>query len=315
MRIVLTGATGFVGGRILEVLSAGSVVVLGRSMPKQVEKRDFYRSEINSESDYSDALRGADVVIHSAARAHIMDDDALDSLAEFRKVNTEGALNLARQAARAGVGRFVFVSSVKVNGESTPADKPFTPEDAFVPSDAYGLSKYEAEVGLRKIAQETGMEVVIVRPPLVYGPGVKANFAAMMCWVKRGVPLPLGGIRNNRRSLVSLDNLVDLIVVCTKHPKAANETFLVSDDDDMSTAELLGYMARALAVSNRALPIPVAWIEFAAKLIGRPAIAQRLCASLCVDISKTTELLGWRPVCTVEQGFKKAADAFLRRQG
>lgn len=315
MNIVLTGATGFVGGRLLEVLSVNKVVAIGRTRPEMLDPKDFYKAEIGAGGDFFDALKGADVVVHSAARAHVMGESAQDPLAEYRKVNTVGTLELARQAADSGVGRFVFVSSIKVNGEFTAADKPFTPDDTFVPSDAYGLSKYEAEVGLREIAQETGMEVVIIRPPLVYGPGVKANFASMMRWVKRGVPLPLGGVRDNKRSLVALDNLVDLIVVCTKHSKAANETFLVSDDDDVSTAELLEYMARALAVSNPSLPIPVTWIEFAAKLIGRPAIAQRLCASLCVNISKTTNLLGWRPVCTVEQGFKKAADAFLQCQG
>lgn len=314
MKIVLTGATGFVGGSLLEILPTADVFVLGRSIPEGVDGDHFFQSEIDSESDYSEALQGAGIVVHSAARAHIMDDRALDPLTEYRVVNTKGTLNLARQAAAAGVKRFVFVSTAKVNGESTPVDLPFRADDSFVPADPYALSKFEAEVGLREIALQAGMEYVIVRPPLVYGPGVKANFETMMRWVKKGVPLPLGGVRDNRRSLVSLDNLVDFIVVCMQHPKAANEIFLVSDNDDMSTAELLGRMARALAVANRALPVPVSWIKFAAKLIGKPAIAERLCSSLCVDVSKAKSLLGWQPPYSVEQGLKKTAAHYLQNK-
>jgi len=312
MKIVLTGATGFVGGRALEVLPVDSVVVVGRSRPSKVAVNNFYRSEFNAASSFSKSLSGADVVVHCAARAHVMKDEALNPLTEYRKVNTAGTLNLARQAAASGVRRFVFISSIKVNGESTEVGIPFLPEDGFIPIDHYALSKYEAEIGLREIAEKTGMEIVIIRPPLIYGPGVKANFFSMMCWVNRGLPLPLGGVRGNKRSLVFIDNLVDLIRVCLSHPKAANQTFLVSDDADLSTAELLSKMSMALGVSDRTLSIPVSWIQLAAKLLGRSVVAQRLCASLQVDISKTKKILGWQPPFTVEQGLRSTAEVFLK---
>jgi nucleoside-diphosphate-sugar epimerase len=266
---------------------------------------------INNKSNYDKALINIEVLIHCAARAHVMNDSAINALEEFREVNTGGTLNLAQQAASAGVKRFIFISSVKVNGESTEPGFLFRPDDQFVPTDHYGLSKYEAEVGLREIAAKTGMDVVIIRPPLVYGPGVKANFAAMMKWVNKGVPLPLGGINGNMRSLVSVDNLVDLIVTCIDHPNAANQTFMVSDDDDVSTSQLLVSMAVALGVPNRLLPIPSTWFTLAAKLMGKPAIAQRLCGSLQVDISKTKEMLNWLPPYSSAESMKKTADAFL----
>jgi UDP-glucose 4-epimerase len=235
-----------------------------------------------------------------------MHDTAADPLTAFRAVNVEGTLNLARQAAAAGVKRFVFVSSVKVNGEATLPGQPFTADDAPAPLDAYGISKMEAEQALREIALQTGMEVVIIRPPLVYGPGVKANFAAMMRWLQRGVPLPLGAI-HNQRSLVALDNLVDLIVTCLTHPAAANQTFLVSDGEDVSTTELLRRMGRAMGRPARLIPVPVSWLKLAAALVGKRDVAQRLCGSLQVDIEKTRRLLGWTPPLTLDQGLKKAA--------
>jgi len=240
-----------------------------------------------------------------------MDDKLSDPLQAFREVNTYGTLNLAQQAADAGVKRFIFISSIKVNGESTELGSPFTPDDSYIPIDPYGLSKYEAEVGLRKIAAETGMEVVIIRPPLVYGPGVKANFAAMMKWVSRGVPLPLGGIKKNRRSLVSVDNLVDLIITCIDHPKAANQTFLVSDNEDVSTTALLKNIAKSLNIPSHLLPVPASWFNLASQLIGKPTIAQRLCGSLQVDISKTMALLDWKPPYSSTESMKKTADLFL----
>jgi nucleoside-diphosphate-sugar epimerase len=240
-----------------------------------------------------------------------MDEDSSEPLEEFREVNTYGTLNLAQQAADAGVKRFIFISTIKVNGESTELDYPFKPDNKFIPTDPYGLSKYEAEIGLHKIAKETGMEIVIIRSPLVYGPGVKANFASMMKWVNKGLPLPLGGIKRNKRSLVSVENLVDLIITCIDHPNAANETFLVSDDEDVSTGGLLKNMAVALNVPSRLLPISASWFYFIAKLIRKPAISQRLCGSLQVDISKTQELLNWKPPYSSSECMKKTADAFL----
>ena len=234
--ILLTGGTGFLGSSVLKALVNTKVRCLGRQKPSTISDSSFYQSEINACSDFTAAFKDINVIIHCAACVHVMNDSSKDTLEEFREVNTYGTLNLAQQAANAGVKRFIFISSIKVNGESTELGSPFKPDDVFIPIDLYGLSKYEAEIGLRIIAKDTGMEVVIIRPPLVYGPGVKANFASMMKWVNKGVPLPLGGINNNKRSLVSVDNLVDLIVTCIEHPKAVNQTFLVSDDDDVSTS-------------------------------------------------------------------------------
>lgn len=309
--ILLTGGTGFLGGSLLTALRNENVSCLGRQKPSSLSDSAFYQSEINSDTNFSDAVNDTKAIIHCAACVHIMEDNSLNPLENFREVNTYGTLNLAQQAADAGVKRFIFISSIKVNGESTELDKPFTPDNYFVPTDPYGLSKYEAEIGLREIAEKTGIEVVIIRPPLVYGPGAKGNFASMMKWVNRGLPLPLGGINTNKRSLVSIDNLVDLIITCIEHPNAANQTFLVSDDDDISTTHLLSNIAIALDVPNRLIPIPITWIISVSKLIGKPGISQRLCGSLQVDISKTKELLSWKPPFSMADSMKKTAHIFL----
>ncbi len=316
MKLILTGATGFVGKqileKILEEITSFDVTVIGRSKPENFKGSTFFQANIDENSNYDSALTDGDVVIHSAARAHIMDDKSADPLTAFRDVNTLGTINFAKQAAKAGVKRFVFISSIKVNGESTELNKPFKPDGNYIPNDPYGLSKYEAEVGLKEIAHKTGMEIVIIRPPLVYGAGVKANFASMMKWVNKRLPLPLGGIKENKRSLVAVENLVDLIVTCIEHPKAANQTFLVSDDEDVSTTGLLKNMAKALNAPNRLLPIPASWFNIASKLLCKPAISQRLCGSLQVDISKTKELLDWKPPYSSAECMKKTADAFLK---
>ncbi|MDO7597788.1 MAG: NAD-dependent epimerase/dehydratase family protein, partial [Pseudomonadota bacterium] len=228
----------------------------------------------------------------------------------FRRLNVDGTLNLARQAADAGVKRFVFISSIKVNGEMTLVAQPFKADDNFLPTDPYGLSKYEAEQGLLAIAKETGMEVVIIRPPLVYGPGVKANFSAMMKWIDKGLPLPFGTI-HNQRSLVALDNLVDFIALCAdrkKSYKAANEVFLISDGEDVSTTTLLQKVARAFGKKPRLIPVPVGLMIFAAKLIGKGDIANRLFGSLQVDSSKARDLLGWQPVVTMDEQLAKMVE-------
>ena len=314
MKILLTGSTGFLGKVLVTELVNHDVelIQIGRDDKKKNNRNYIYTDGFDSDSQFNLDIYKCDVAIHCAARVHVMNDSSVDPLEDFRAVNTYGALNLAQKAADAGVKRFIFISSIKVNGESTELGLPFKPDTNFIPTDPYGLSKYEAEVGLRKIAEKTGMEMVIIRPPLVYGPGVKANFVAMMKWVDKGFPLPLGGIKQNKRSLVSVDNLVDLIITCIEHPNAANQTFLVSDDDDVSTSQLLSNMATALDVSNRLLPVPGSWISLAAKLIGKPAISQRLCGSLQVDISKTKELLDWKPPYSMAECMKKTADAFLK---
>lgn len=238
-----------------------------------------------------------------------MQDRSADPLAEFRRVNVDGTLNLAWQAAAAGVRRFIFVSSVKVNGESTQADRPFTADDQPSPADPYGLSKFEAEVGLSAVASQTGMELVIVRPPLVYGPGVKANFAAMMRWVARGVPLPLASVTQNRRSLVAVENLADLLVRCLEHPAAAGQTFMVSDGEDLSTAELLMRLNRAMGRSPRLFPFPPSILYLGAEVLGRGGVAGRLLDNLQVDISKTQTLLDWRPPLGVDEALARTVRA------
>jgi nucleoside-diphosphate-sugar epimerase len=256
------------------------------------------------------SLCGVRVVVHCAARVHVMQDSATDVLAEYRRVNVEGTVRLARSAAQAGVERFVYISSVKVNGEMTAPGVPFRASDAPAPVDPYGISKREAEDALKQISAETGMQVVIIRPPLVYGPGVKANFLSMMRWLVRGVPLPLGAI-HNKRSLVSIGNLVDLINVCISHPQAVGNVFLVSDGDDLSTTQLLVRMAAALKVRSPLLAVPSWMVKACASLIGRRDIAQRLCGSLQVDISETCNILRWQPVIGMDRALQQTAEHYL----
>lgn len=319
MRILLTGATGFVGRELLERMVSHIdlqpvAVVRNSAAALTKDVATFRVAGIEGDTDWQPALEAVDAVIHCAARVHVMHDSSSDPLAEFRKVNVDGTLNLARQAARAGVRRFIFISSIKVNGEGTGLGKPYFADCHPAPLDPYGVSKMEAEHGLRDLASETGMELVIIRPVLVYGPGVKANFRSMMNWLRMGVPLPLGAI-HNKRSLVSLDNLVDLIVTCIDHPAAANQTFLVSDGEDLSTTELLRRMSLALGKPARLLPVPAALLESAAAMLGKKNVAQRLCGSLQVDISKTRELLGWVPPVSVDQALRMTADHYLAHKG
>nr|HIL76221.1 SDR family oxidoreductase [Rhodospirillales bacterium] len=314
-KVLVTGASGFVGSSLLgglQGLNYELVATSRKPLHYTAGIREVLVNAIDAKTDWADALLGCDIVIHCAARVHIMNDDVSDSLSAFREVNAAGALELARQAADAGVKRFVFLSSIKVNGELTEGE-PFAPEDKFIPTDPYGLSKYEAEQGLLALAKETGMEVVIIRPPLVYGPGVRANFASMMKWVNKGVPLPLGAV-HNQRSLVALDNLVSFIIHCIDHPKAANKVFLISDGEDVSTTELLKKVAKAFDKRAFLLPIPVSWMTFAAKLIGNADVASRLFGSLQVDSSKARELLGWEPVITMDEQLKKTAEAYLNEK-
>lgn len=317
-KVLLTGASGFVGRAVHDRLSENDKFAL--SVALRIPLSDWPKttsisqvSAIDGATDWSAILGGCNIVIHAAARVHVMNDTAEDPLAAFRKVNVEGTLRLARHAAKAGVRRFIFISSIKVNGEGTAPGVPYTADDLPAPIDPYGISKMEAEQGLRAIAAETDLEVVIIRPVLVYGAGVKANFLNMMRWLDKGIPLPFGAI-DNRRSFVALENLVDLIVTCVDHPSAANETFLVSDGEDLSTAQLLRRMGIALGSTARLLPVPVWMLESGAAVLGKRALSQRLCGSLQVDIDKTRQLLNWVPPVSVDQALAAAARYFLDHQ-
>ena len=308
MKFMITGANGFVGSSLCADLEKkGHSICAALRLPGSptVHWKQVTVGEIDGTVDWRVALIEVEVVIHLAARVHIMHDNSADPLTAFRTVNVDGTLNLARQAATAGVKRFVFVSSIKVNGECTEPHTAFSESDSPNPQDPYAQSKHEAEQGLRQIAAETGMEVVIIRPPLVYGPGVKANFAALIRAVQRGRPLPLGAV-HNQRSLVALDNLVDFIITCVTHHQAANQTFLVSDGQDLSTTELVRGMARAAGVPARLLPVPVWALQSVAKLLGKQDAVQRLCGNLQVDISKARRLLGWVPPVSVDEGLRRA---------
>lgn len=305
-KILVTGYSGFVGGHLLNHLGdAFELNLLGR---KASNSGKVYKSDIDATSDYGDALNGVEVVIHSAARVHVMNDDVAEPLEAFRAVNTAGTLNLARQAADAGVKRFIFVSTIKVNGEQTSSRSAFSSTDEPKPEDPYGVSKAEAESQLRSLSAQTGMEVVIIRPPLVYGEGVKANFASLMKCIGKGFPLPFRSINKNKRSLVSVYNLVDLIKICISHPAAANQVFLVSDDHDVSTAEMIALMAKVQGKANCSLPVPTAFFQLAGKLLGKSDVIDRLIGSLQVDIEHTKKTLNWTPPHSIEEGFKLSAN-------
>ena len=310
-RLLLTGATGFIGNAIRKrIVEDGSydLTIAVRNINEQSDAVRIVKvDDLTNSTDWSDALKSVDVVVHSAACVHIMDDKSTDPLTEFCKVNVEGTLSLARQAVEAGVKRFVFISSIKVNGEVTELGHPYTEDSKPNPTDPYGISKYEAEQGLLALAETTSLEVVIIRPTLVYGENVKGNFHSLMKWTYKGIPLPIGGIKHNLRSLVSVDNLVDFIVLCIEHKDAKNEVFLVSDDDDISTAGLLEEISQGLGVKNKAVNIPAKFINTAASAIGKSGVAQRLSGSLQVDISKAKTLLGWEPKYSTSESIQKTA--------
>lgn len=314
-RVLVTGGTGFIGSALTNKITADNCFELSVSVRTDVKvpgASTYHVADLSSETSWSSALEGVDVVVHTAARVHVMQDSSADPLAEFRKVNVDGTLNLARQAAAAGVKRFVFLSSIKVNGESTAPGKAFQPDDLPSPKDFYGISKMEAEKALLELAQFEEMEVVVIRPVLVYGPGVKANFLSMIRWLNKGVPLPFGAI-HNQRSLVFLDNLVSLIITCVDHPAAANQIFLVSDGEDLSTTQLLERLLQALNKPSRLIPIPSRFLELMARMVGKKSLSDRLCGSLQVDISKTRGLLNWTPEVSVDRALAKTVDVFLRQ--
>ncbi|GAA5444418.1 N-acetyl-alpha-D-glucosaminyl-diphospho-ditrans, octacis-undecaprenol 4-epimerase [Microbulbifer sp. NBRC 101763] len=317
-KLLVTGATGFVGNALLKrLVDDGRFTLLAGVRRSNTcnfpSVEPVPMGDIDAGGNWLSALQGVDQILHTAARVHVMHDSSSDPLNEFRRVNVDGTLNLARQAAKAGVRRFIFISSIKVNGEGTLEGGAYCADDNPQPVDFYGISKMEAEQGLRALMDETGMEVVIIRPPMVYGPGVKANFLTMMRWLHKGVPLPFGAIYN-RRSLVALDNLIDLLVTCVDHPAAANQTFLVSDGEDLSTTELLRRLSIALGKPSYLLPIPSIILEAGAAILRKRALSQRLCGSLQVDIDKTRDLLSWNPPVGVDQALRNTAKHFLEQQ-
>lgn len=316
MKILVTGANGFVGLPLSQYLTAAGHQVVGAVRSHDslsvVNSKICLKviGDISEITDWQDCLGGVEHVIHLANRAHVMDEQSSNPLALYRKVNTEGTLNLARQAAAAGVKRFIFISSIKANGEWSIAGQALTSNNQHVPVDPYGLSKYEAELGLKLIAEHTGLEVVVIRPPLIYGPGVKANFLKMMQWVEKGIPLPLGDIQN-QRSMLGLDNLIDFIELCLTHANAPGQTFLVSDDYDVSTTELLKEISSAMNRPSRLLSIPQSFIEKSLILLGQRHICDRLCGSLQLDISLTKRLLSWKPPHTFKNQLSKTALDYL----
>lgn len=340
MKVLVTGPDGFVGSTVCTMLLAEGHRCRGaqwKAAPLSVGCESAVVGDINGSTDWKDALQGIDAVVHLAARVHIMDDTAEDPLAAFRAVNVEGTRRLAEEAAKAGVKRFVFISSIKVNGEATAGGgasqcvssevrectnnstneltnfntnelpPAFSERDMPSPEDPYGQSKYEAEVVLRQIEAKTGMEVVILRPPLLYGPGVKANFLKLIQIVDKGIPLPLGGIKN-KRSLLGLTNFADLIATCVQDPRAAGQTFTVCDGVDVSSAELVRRIAKALGKKPRLLPIPEGLMKLAGKLTGKSAQVQRLCSSLQIDSSHVRNTLDWIPPCTMDEELSKVAE-------
>lgn len=314
MRVLVTGGSGFVGSAVLRRLAAeGHEAVAAVRTPPSAPIRGVHYmvgADLIGDGGWQEAVAGVDAVVHAAARVHVMKERSEDPLAEFRRANVEGTLRLARAAADAGVRRFVFLSSIKANGETSEHGMPFRADQEPRPVDPYGISKKEAEDALFGLGRERGMEVAVVRPVLVYGPGVKANFETMMKLLSRGVPLPLGAVEA-KRSLVSLDNLVDLVLVCLAHPAAAGEVFLVSDGEDLGVAEMLRRLSAALGRRARLVPVPPRLIALAARAAGKASLVQRLCMPLQVDIEPTRRLLGWAPPFGVDESFARTARHFL----
>jgi nucleoside-diphosphate-sugar epimerase len=312
MRVLVTGANGLVGRQLLLELAAQQVSVRAAvrgvaQLPGTAERHAI--ADLESAPDWTEALRECDAVVHLAARVHMMRDRAADPAAAYQRVNTEATLGLARQAAAAGVRRFVFLSSIKVNGEVNRDGQPFRPADEAHPADPYAWSKHQAELGLRQLERESGLQVAIVRPPLVYGPGVKANFLRLLRAISRGRPLPLGRV-HNRRSLVSVWNLADLLVRLALDPRAVGRTWMVSDGEDLSTPELITRLAAAMGREARLLPVPLGALRLGAALAGRGAELRRVLGTLTVDASDTRTLLQWSPPIGVDEGLRRTAAWF-----
>ncbi len=308
-RILITGASGFVGNSLAQWLSKNTQyqLCLAARNFDQMTTTTYHKiskiNDINSTTDWTDALTDCDIVIHTAARVHIMNDTTVNTLDEFRKINVEGTLNLARQAIQHGVRRFIFISSIKVNGEITSDGKKFVADALPAPQDNYAISKYEAEQGLLHLSNQ-GLEVVIIRPPLIYGPGVKGNLLRLVNYLDKGYPLPIGRLTKNKRSYLSIINLNNLIEQCINHPNASNQIFLASDNNDLSTRELVSLMIQSRKRPLLLLPIPLWILKTAMYLLGKRDIWQRIGCSLEIDLSKTLEILDWKPIISTGEAIK-----------
>lgn len=305
MKVVITGANGFVGSSLIKLLVSHNHEVIPVVRRQTGLNNEVIVSGFGSSTDWNPILRGCDVVVHLAARVHVMNENLSDPLSIFRSVNVDGTLTLARQASECGVRRFVFISSVKVNGEETTVGKPFTADDPVAPEDFYAISKAEAEAGLKKICHKSNMELVIIRPPLVYGRGVKGNFAHMMRMVSMRLPLPLGAANSNKRSLVGITNLTNFIETCLFHPSAAGHVFLVSDGDDVSTSDLIKKIASAQGRSINIFWVPLGLIGFVCRITNKESVMRRLFGTLQVDIEKNYQVLGWKPVLNLDEELRK----------
>ena len=308
--VIVTGASGFLGSSLSDgLLASGFRVTAAVRSGAPAEFPDCSGVErailgdINANTSWSPLLKNADCVIHCAARAHVMHETTGTAMAAYRALDVDGSRRLAEQAAAAGMRRLVYLSSIKVDGEQTALGAPFLFSDTPAPQDAYGISKWEAEQALWDVSARTGLEVVVVRPPLVYGSGVKGNLARLLKLVRLGLPLPLGAVQN-KRSLIGLDNLVDLLIRCVDHPAALGQTFLVSDGEDLSTPDLLRHMAAAMGRSARLVPVPVPLLRLVGSALGKRAEIDRLVGSLQIDSSHTRQVLGWTPPVSVEEGIR-----------
>jgi nucleoside-diphosphate-sugar epimerase len=316
-KLLITGATGFLGSMLCKNLSLKNYLINASTRSdsqKTIKGIKFFNvGDINSKTKWDEALFSVECVIHCAARAHMMKDKKQDILKFYRKINVEGTRNLAMQAAMSGVKRFIFISSIKVNGEITIGSSSFKNGDIPKPEDAYGISKWEAEQALWKVSKQTGLEIVIIRPPLVHGYGVKGNFLRLLNLVYRGVPLPFAGI-DNCRSFIGLENLIDIIILCIDHSKAAGNTFLISDTECISTSDLISKLQKIMKKPSRLFSIHSNLIKLMGFLTGKSLEVKRLLYSLKIDSSHAQKVLGWIPPITLDEGLEKTVKWYLKKK-
>lgn len=310
MKCLITGASGYVGSRLIEIMGQkGGYKIIAHTHTRQVARTDGVESHVTGDVDnealWGSILDGVEYVIHCASRVHVMQERSADPLREFRRVNFHGTINLARQCIDAGVRRFIYLSTIGVNGQETGVDTYFSEEDSANPHNDYSLSKYEAELGLMEIARESKLEVVIIRPPLIYGPNAPGNFGLLLRLLRKKIPLPMAGIYN-KRSFLALDNLIDFIIICLLHPMAKNELFLISDDEDISTSDLISNIAKAAQLPNRSFYLPLGLLRSFMRLGISKAAMHGLTGNLRIDMRKAKCVLGWTPPFSVGESVRRA---------